>query len=119
MIPELMKAVIKRELIAEEAVLDVYRRVSLKDRNYPGIIQAEGSSVPGIYYERIDLELMACLDKFEGDEYRRDIVSIKLRSGRVLDAYVYLMSKIDVTLITENSWDLEAFRGEYLEGYLE
>ena len=70
---------------------------------------------------RLDLKyLMFDLEatRRERDEYRRQIVSIKLSSGRALKAYVYVMSQEGESLITLEPWDLEAFKREHLQQYL-
>ena len=118
MIPKVMKDVTGIELLGTEAVLSGFRRVSLAGRNYPGITRDDHGGVRGIYYADTDADMIRRIDAFEGDEYRRDIVSIRLASGEVCSAGVYLMSKTGEALVTNESWDLEAYKREHLQDFL-
>ena len=62
---------------------------------YPGLIPDEdGPEVPGLVFTSDELGAhWARLDEFEGDGYERVLVSVKLGSGTVYQAYVYSLSQ--------------------------
>ena len=61
----------------------------------PGVIPDENSTaVAGFLFTSDELPLhWAMLDTFEGYDYRRMLVPVKMQSGKVVDACVYAIRK--------------------------
>jgi gamma-glutamylcyclotransferase (GGCT)/AIG2-like uncharacterized protein YtfP len=85
-----------------------FRRLSVKDQDYPAIIADRcGGRVEGVLYRDVSPEDVARLDQFETDDYVRLIVPVFLASnGFVLaDAYV----ATPAIELTPDEWDVAAF----------
>lgn len=67
------------------------------DMGYPGIILAkDGDEVSGFLFssERLS-EHWSMLDEFEGGGYKRELVKVKIATGKLLEAYVYSINQDD------------------------
>lgn len=60
------------------AVLHGYSRRRVKHADYPGIVEAEGHEVLGTFVTGLTRANMAKLDYFEGSEYERRTVAVRL-----------------------------------------
>ncbi|KAF4120544.1 AIG2-like family [Geosmithia morbida] len=99
------------------AILHGYCRHRVKSADYPAIIQEEGHSVRGIYATGLTDANLVKLDYFEGSEYERKGVKVRLvQDGTALTggeekdavAYVFLLSN----RLERGEWDFEHFRKE-------
>ncbi|KAL2119228.1 hypothetical protein VTJ04DRAFT_6188 [Mycothermus thermophilus] len=110
----------------QPAILHGYCRRRVKMADYPGIIPDANHSVVGVFATGLTAANLAKLDMFEGSEYERRTVTVKLldRVGNLKDGegqvegeerkaqvYVYLHEK----WLEEKEWDLEEFRREKLK----
>lgn len=62
--------------------------VLLPDTEYPALVHSDAGSVRGELYE-IDAALLAVLDAYEGAEYKRKRVQVKLLPQGFREAWVY------------------------------
>lgn len=98
------------------AVLHGYCRHRVQFADYPGIIAEDGHSVRGIYATGLTEANMHKLDYFEGSEYERKNVKVKLLrkdgdkevEGEEVGAvtYVFLFPE----QLERGEWDFEQFR---------
>jgi gamma-glutamylcyclotransferase (GGCT)/AIG2-like uncharacterized protein YtfP len=60
---------------------------------YPGIeLDEQGSEVEGFLFSSENLSKhWKALDEFEGEAYERVLAKVKLKDGRILDAYIYTL----------------------------
>lgn len=93
-----------------DGVLDDHARFAVADQDYPGMIRAVGSSVTGVVYLDVDAEDLLRLDRFEGDDYRRDTVSVTCADDASRSCATYLYEPVDRLLSTP--WDPSAFAME-------
>jgi len=109
MCEDIFTAVTGLEATGIEARLDGYSRHPVIGADYPGIRLAAAASVPGRLY--IDLPALAIerLDRFEGDEYRRETVSVILADGSRSDAWVYVFDTTQHHRLGDTAWDFERF----------
>ncbi|CAH0059032.1 unnamed protein product [Clonostachys solani] len=100
------------------ATLDGYCRHRVQFADYPGIVPEEGCSVRGVYATGLTDANMQKLDHFEGSEYKKVNVKVKLVKneggkeveGEEKDAVVYVfLSAEDLDKV---EWDFEHFRKE-------
>jgi gamma-glutamylcyclotransferase (GGCT)/AIG2-like uncharacterized protein YtfP len=65
------------------------------DLGYPALLlRADGPDVLGLVFTSDELsDLWAELDRFEGPEYERVIVSVALETGETVSAYVYVAKR--------------------------
>lgn len=102
------------------AVLDDYSRHRVKHADYPGIVPEEGHSVRGVFATGLTDANMVKLDYFEGSEYERKKVKVKVlktvdgkeAEGEERDAIAYVFLYPDSLERVE--WDFEAFRRDKL-----
>ncbi|ROT39319.1 hypothetical protein SODALDRAFT_332757 [Sodiomyces alkalinus F11] len=108
------------------AILHGYCRHRVRTADYPGIIPEEGRSVRGIYVTGLTDANIDKLDSFEGDEYERRTVKVKLLEQvgdddaegeslvegeeKTADTYVFIYPD----QIERGEWDFEHFRRERL-----
>lgn len=98
------------------ATLSGYRRFSVPNVGYPGIIAAPGGRVAGLLYLDVAAEDVARLDAFEGAEYRRDALQVELADGSTASAGTYVW--LDHGRLSDTPWLAEAFRlREFIETY--
>ena len=102
------------------AILDGHCRHRVEHADYPGIIAEEGHTVRGIYATGLTEANMEKLDYFEGSEYERVQVDVKLLQKnddseaevlgetRSTSAYIFKYPE----QLERGEWDFEHFRKE-------
>lgn len=100
------------------AILDGFCRRRVSQQDYPAIIREEGHSVRGVYATGLTDANIFKLDIFEGSEYERVKVNVRLlkQDGekevegeeKATWVYVYLHRKE----LESGEWDFEEFRKE-------
>ncbi|KAJ4419677.1 hypothetical protein N0V85_000924 [Neurospora sp. IMI 360204] len=107
------------------AILHGYSRRRVKFADYPGITEDAEHSVFGMFAEGLTNANLQKLDYFEGAEYERRTVKVKLLErvgdvkgegnveGEEREAQVYVF--IQKQLLEEKEWDLEEFKRDKLK----
>jgi gamma-glutamylcyclotransferase (GGCT)/AIG2-like uncharacterized protein YtfP len=116
MFPEVWQRVVRGGYRSAPAVLDGHARFALAGETYPGTIASTGASVAGIVYFDVSDADVAALDAFEGSEYRRDRVQVRLDSGTLEDAhtYIYLLpQKLSKSPWLPEEFQMQRFLGTY------
>ncbi len=107
MFPAVWEQIVRAPCRSFPATLREYGRYAVADAAYPGMIAQAGSAVEGVLYLDVDPADVARLDAFEGNEYRRAAVQVRLADGRHMDAQTYLFTAID--RLHYGAWDADAF----------
>ncbi len=104
------------------ALLPGYSRRRVRDADYPGITEEEGHVVRGVFATGLTEANLYRLDYFEGSEYERRKVKVKLldqapdgsmgAEGQEVDAHVYIFK--DPSHLETREWDFDEFRREKL-----
>lgn len=116
-------------LTIRPAVLHSYCRRKVRDCDYPAIIPSLSDSVRGTFVQGLTDADVWRLDVFEGDQYTRQNVRIRLLEevgddegkgnveGLEMDAetYVWAGGKID---LEEGEWDFAEFRDEKMARWI-
>ena len=84
------ECVVRGRYRSAAARLDGHARFALSDDTYPGMVPVPGSTVAGVLYFDVDPDDLVTLDHFEGAEYRRTPIEVRLDAARVLSAQTYL-----------------------------
>lgn len=116
MFPQVWQRVVRGHYRSAPAVLDGHARFALTGETYPGTIVRPGASVAGIVYFDVSDADIASLDAFEGSEYRRDRVRIRLDSGEPAEAdtYLYLLpQKLSESPWLPEEFQMQRFLGSY------
>ena len=114
MFPEVVKAVIGKQLLMKDAVLKGYKRYKVENGEYPAIVKDEDSSVTGKLIE-IDKNGLKVLDSFEGEEYKRETVLVEV-DGKKQKAEAYIW-KSNQKL--SKTWSLEEFKEKHIKKFIE
>ncbi|KAH7152199.1 hypothetical protein B0J13DRAFT_547855 [Dactylonectria estremocensis] len=100
------------------AVLEGYCRHRVQDADYPGIIAEGGHTVLGVYATGLTDANMLKLDYFEGSDYDRETVKVKLvkTDGDTKSGDEYRQTSVYVfnqpNYLEKKEWDFEHFRAE-------
>ncbi|ETS02826.1 hypothetical protein M419DRAFT_7604 [Trichoderma reesei RUT C-30] len=103
------------------AILDGYCRHRVQYADYPAIVEEPGHCVRGMYATGLTDANIHKLDIFEGDEYKRIKVKVKLLKmedgkeveGEVKEADVYVFLNPDQ--LEKREWDFEEFREQRMK----
>lgn len=114
MFERIWRRVVRGNYVSAPAVAGGFARYAIIDQTYPGMVPQEGSSVTGMLYFDVAPEDIVALDAFEGDEYRRASIPVRLASGDTVqaDTYIYLPTE----KLSKSSWQPEAFQMERFIG---
>nr|CAC18276.2 related to disease resistance protein aig2 [Neurospora crassa] len=117
--------VVARQHVFTPAILHGYCRRRVKSADYPGITEDAGHSVFGMLAEGLTKANLDKLDIFEGAEYERRTVKVKVlkkvgdvtgegnMEGEEKDAQVYVF--LPTQHLEQKEWDLEEFKREKLK----
>lgn len=107
MFPKVWEKVVRGRYRRAAAVLAGHARYAIVDACYPGMVRKIGASVEGVLYFDVDQPDLARLDAFEGAEYRRGAVSVRVPDGAQVQVETYLYIRPQRLLSTE--WDAANF----------
>ncbi|MEO8937835.1 MAG: gamma-glutamylcyclotransferase family protein [Burkholderiaceae bacterium] len=116
MFPEVWSLVVTGDYRSMQARLDGHARFAIDGETYPGMVVTADAGVTGVVYLNVDDDDLARLDAFEGDEYRRDAVTIVGSDGttHVAQAYLYLLED----RLLASAWKPDAFAMQrFIETY--
>lgn len=117
------------------ALLPDYCRHRVRSVDYPSIIFEPGHTVRGTYVTGLTPQNMQCLDWFEGSQYERKVVTVKIlapkdeelvhgSSSIMAEAVETEVEKqaqtyvfIDLNSLEKGEWDFELFRAEKLKNW--
>ncbi len=119
MFPEVWTRLVPRPRASVAAVLDGYVREGVRGQSYPGIREQAGAHTAGRLYLDIDAQELARLDAFEGSEYQRESVTVRLdnRDGRTITLPAQVYRFIDRTRLDGAPWDSARFARESAAGF--
>ena len=113
-----MKAVTGCEFISIPAELHSYTMFRVRGTDYPGIIPKKGVIVRGILYDDITDEVLRTLDRFEGDHYFRNEVTVFRSDGRAVETFAYCIREHQKGIMSEEAWDFGTFLDEGIEQFM-
>lgn len=116
---DIMAEVSGVELASQEGVLRGYSRWLVKGEHYPAIVRDADGSVDGVLYGNVPEEAWERLNRFEGEMYQRQRVSVDLASGESLPAVVYVLRESFRQYLDGRVWDRETFVREGKEQFLQ
>ncbi len=121
MCPEIMAEVCGCRVAGRPATLRGYRRLAVRDEEYPGLVEEEGAELEGVLYRWLPQSVWPRLDRFEGEEYQRKVVEVEPFEGRPASAFVYVTSPLFRHRLSDEPWDFDHFmkegRGRFLSDY--
>ena len=93
----------------KKGLLREYQRKCLKGEIYPGIVACSGATTLGQLYNNLSSAAWKRLDLFEGDQYRREIVEVKLEKGYYEPAQTYVLKPEFADRFSSEDWDFADF----------
>ena len=109
MCTDIMFRVIECRPVRAPATLAGYRRCSVKNEVYPGIVAARGSLVRGMVYFALPEPAWSLLDRFEGEMYSRCPVRVTGTDGRSIQAITYVVRPEWTHLLAVSAWSYKDF----------
>ncbi|MFT7776803.1 gamma-glutamylcyclotransferase family protein [Roseateles sp.] len=109
---DIMARVCGREFVGETASLADHARHPVHGQDYPGLRPAPGGAVVGRLCRNVDAVAWARLDAFEGEEYERVSVEVRLQDGARVAAWVYRFRPEFSSRLLPGEWDAMAFERE-------
>ena len=110
---DIWASVCGREHAAVDAELQGYARHPVRGQDYPGLAVASADSVvAGRLYLDVDEASLARLDAFEGEEYERVTVTVRLADGSRCEAFCYLFRAAFADRLLPGDWDPAVFERE-------
>ena len=96
-----------------------YRRVCVKQEDYPALIEFKDAHVNGILVLGIMTPDIIVLDRFEGEYYCRKKVKVVSENGEEIDAETYIFREVYRDLLTKEEWDVDNFRKHGIDRFLD
>jgi gamma-glutamylcyclotransferase (GGCT)/AIG2-like uncharacterized protein YtfP len=115
--PEILRAVIGREITPHKALLEEYASFRIVGENYPGLVPAPGHKTDGVVYQGLTRREMMLLDRYEGLFYKREIVEVMNNDGAVSRAWSYVLKTAYRHCVTGESWSFDEFESENFSSY--
>ncbi|KAM5516010.1 AIG2-like family protein [Fusarium oxysporum f. sp. phaseoli] len=105
------------------AILDGYCRHRVESADYPAVVPEKGHTVLGIYATGLTDGNVDKLDMFEGSEYFKEKVKVKLlnkdgtapEKGEAKETFVYVFNNPDH--LEKGEWDFEEFRKSKMKNW--
>ncbi|MGQ9662282.1 MAG: gamma-glutamylcyclotransferase family protein [Kiritimatiellia bacterium] len=110
MCEEIMRRVTGTTWRSCEAILEGYKRRTIKGEVYPGIVSDPHCSTRGRLYFDVPETAIQQLDRFEGQMYKRCSVEVHVaNTGERVSAQTYVLSESYRNRLGPDPWSFEAF----------
>lgn len=105
--PPLLEQLLGRAPLAVPATAPGWRAATLRGRVYPGLVPDVGARARGALID-VDDDELAVLDRFEGPQYQRIVISTST-GEQAVDAHAWRLRAEHVHLALASDWDLDRF----------
>lgn len=116
--PPIMRAVTGRLYPALPAVLEGYRRLTVRGEVFPGVMARSGAAVEGTLYSGLAAADLRLLDAYENAFYRRRLLRVRDAAGRARTAWVYVVPGMYRHRLDAEDWDPARFARRDFARYL-
>lgn len=123
MFPEVWRRVAGGEHRRQSATLRNYAAYRVRGEPYPVLAPAPGATLSGAIVYGVEDDVLTRLDAYEGDLYVRIDVEVATTPAGVapaerLSCQAYALSPARSDAKTDELWDVEQFRDQWLAEYL-
>jgi gamma-glutamylcyclotransferase (GGCT)/AIG2-like uncharacterized protein YtfP len=113
-----MRAVTGKTFTGQKAQLGGYQIRRVKGAEYPGIVVCEEESVSGLLYTQVDEQSLRVLDAFEGEEYERRQVVVRLHGDKEVEAFAYVIRPQHRGRLSHEPWTMDQFMQSELPAFM-
>ena len=117
MYDEVWSRIVNAEFRRSKGKISGYRRLIVKNEEYPGLVEGEGI-VSGCIWYGVDNKNLESLDSFEGEYYERITDKAIDESGNMVDVHIYSFKKEFHNLLENADWNVEEFEKNGLEKFI-
>lgn len=100
-----------------DATLDGFRRLTVIGDTYPALVAEPQASVGGVLYADVSADDVERLDAFEGSDYERIEVSVRLADGSSRCAHAYRWRHRE--RLGDRDWDPQWFEREAITVFID
>ncbi|MBD3669767.1 MAG: gamma-glutamylcyclotransferase [Gammaproteobacteria bacterium] len=115
---KIITAVLGKAFDGETAKLHDFAAYKVIGESYPGLWRLDGVSAEGVLYHGMSKEDLAKLDRYEGEEYQREIMEVETEDGCRHRAWVYMYRPAYIHLLSEIPWSAEHFNESDINEYV-
>lgn len=108
MYPEVWSQVVTDKYNNIPATVTGWRRLAIKDREYPAAVRGAGS-ISGVVWLQISDQDLLRLDQFEGKEYEKETCDAISATGDTIEAYIYKFREEYSDSLLDSDWDIVEF----------
>lgn len=115
---DVLAAVLGRPIAATaltDATLAGFATVHYPERTYPALRPAAHSFAPGKIIDRLDARDVALIDAFEGEAYRRSLLTVRINDAPQ-QAFAYLPTS--PIAASEAPWSLAAWTSQHKSAFM-
>jgi len=118
MYDEVWKLIVDGDFEKSKGQISGYRRVVVKDEEYPGLVAGE-DIVAGCIWYGVDHNNIRRLDSFEGEYYERIPAQAINEAGDCVEVSVYRFKKHFYGLLENKDWDVNEFEKSGLKKFID
>lgn len=107
--PEIMSHVAGAIFPSRMASLSGYRCRTVTGEVYPAIVPCPEEQVKGVVYFSLSTDAIDRLDRFEGNQYERQMVVVD-SGGEQMNVQAYVLALEYYHLLSSSPWSLEKFQ---------
>lgn len=104
--------------VPQPAMLDGFSCWSVKGEVYPAIVPDPTGRVDGVVYPTLTDPVWQRLDRYEGKQYTRRAVTVRLNDGTLLPALTYVWVSGEMAGLDRRRWRFDDFLNYYGTDYL-
>ena len=119
MFARVWQRVVRGQHAQRAARLQGFERRAVRGRTYPAIVACGGGTVDGRLYLDVDDDDLHRLDVFEGDEYERQTLTVRLLDGSAHGVTAQAYAWRDPSGLLIHDWDSAWFERHALDGFLQ
>ncbi len=113
--PAVLRKITGKTFHSVTAVLPGFKRLRVKNCDYPAVIANSNSTVNGMLLLDVDEKSMEQISAFEGEEYKLMQATV-LAEQKKVHAHVFVWHEA-VGLLEEGDWDEKEFELKFLKNY--
>lgn len=114
---EVFEGVVGATYRRESASLEGYASYRVSNADYPGVKLQGGGLVQGFVYHGLGKSALRKLDLYEGEMYRRLLISVETDKGQNLKAWTYAIKTHWLHQLTNEPWRYEDFESLFLKRF--